>query len=393
MDAAATAADLLETGARLSRRFGEDPEYARAGGGNSSVKHGRTLYIKPSGVSLASMTAASLMPLALDPLLALVDAGGEASAGSDPVMRVAMAARLRDEGSRRPSVECVFHALIPRRFVIHTHPTTVNALTCARDGEAIARDLFGDDAVWIPYTDPGLPLAREIARRRDERRASARPAEVTLLQNHGLIVAGDDEAAIVERSEAVVAAVLERIAAGPSLAGPSQPAAPAATAAVEQLSRVVGAALGADGVARSVVFDGSAEAAWVAGSPEGRALVEAGPLTPDQIVYAGSWPLWLDAAEAAAPEELLPQAVADAVAGHAARRGEVPVIVIVEGHGVLAAGAGPRQAETARQLYLDAIRVGRGALALGGVRALTPTEGQFIQHWEAEEYRRNLEAQ
>ena len=100
---------------------------------------------------------------------------GEADAGSDPVMRVAMAARRRDEGTRRPSVECVFHALIPRRFVIHTHPTTVNALTCAHDGEALAHDLFGDQVLWIPYTDPGLPLAREIARRRDAR-SGARPA-------------------------------------------------------------------------------------------------------------------------------------------------------------------------------------------------------------------------
>ena len=54
VDAAATPTDLLDAGARLSRRFGEDPEYARAGGGNSSVKDGGTLYIKPSGVSLAS---------------------------------------------------------------------------------------------------------------------------------------------------------------------------------------------------------------------------------------------------------------------------------------------------------------------------------------------------
>ena len=42
----------------LSRRFGRGPGVRpRAGGGNSSVKHDGTLYIKPSGVSLASMTA------------------------------------------------------------------------------------------------------------------------------------------------------------------------------------------------------------------------------------------------------------------------------------------------------------------------------------------------
>ena len=169
---------------------------------------GGTLYIKPSGVSLASITATTLMPLAISPLLELAAHGSEEAAvpGGDPVMRVAMAARLRDEGDRRPSVECVFHALIPRRFVVHTHPTTVNALTCATDGEAIARDLFGDEVLWVPYTDPGLPLAREIDRRwrsgPEVGRAGA--TEVTLLQNHGLIVAGDDPAAVVERSERVV---------------------------------------------------------------------------------------------------------------------------------------------------------------------------------------------
>ncbi len=68
-------ADLLEAAARITRRFGEDPEYSRAGGGNSSVKVGGTLYIKPSGASLASITAASLMPLAIGPLMELVEHG------------------------------------------------------------------------------------------------------------------------------------------------------------------------------------------------------------------------------------------------------------------------------------------------------------------------------
>jgi rhamnulokinase len=390
VDAAATAADLLEAGARLSRRFGEDAEYSRAGGGNSSVKHDGTLYIKPSGRSLASMTADSLMPLALGPLLALTSSGGEAAAGSDRVMQVAMAARLRDEGARRPSVECVFHALIPRRFVIHTHPTTVNALTCTIDGEAIARELFGDDVVWIPYTDPGLPLAHEIARRRDERRAVGSPTEVTLLQNHGLIVAGDDEAAIVVRSEAVVAAVRDRLEARPAEATASTPP---SEATIERLGRAVAHALGRGDSARTVVFDGSPDSSWVAGTPEGRALVEAGPLTPDQIVYAGSWPLWLDTGIVTASDATLGQAVADAVARHLARTGDAPIVVVGEGVGVFATGAGPRQAELARELYLDAIRVGRGALALGGVRALAPAERQFIEEWEAEAYRRALDAQ
>ena len=51
------------------------------------------------------------------------------------------------------------------------------------------------------------------------------------------------------------------------------------------------------------------------------------------------------------------------------------------------------QAETAREIYLDATRVGRGALRLGGVRPLTSAERRFIETWEAEAYRRGIEPQ
>ncbi len=48
------------------------------------------------------------------------------------------------------------------------------------------------------------------------------------------------------------------------------------------------------------------------------------------------------------------------------------------------------QADTARHIYLDALRVGEGALRLGGVRALDPAERTFIEEWEAEAYRRQV---
>lgn len=388
----AVTAELLEEAARITRRFGEDPEYARAGGGNSSVKVGGTLYIKPSGASLASITATSLMPLAIGPLLELAEHGSQEAAppGGDPVMRVAMAARLRDEGDQRPSVECVFHALIPRRFVVHTHPTTVNALTCANNGQGIARELFGDEALWVPYTNPGLPLAREIDRRRRSgpELGRAGTTEVTLLQNHGLIVAGDDPTAIVERSEWVVGTIRQRLAqrnapsGSPAVVSASQPH----PALVKRLSRVLAMRLGGPAGPAAVVFDGSPEALRLAGTPEGRSIVDAGPLTPDQAVYAGSWPLWLDV-DPGADEEALDRVVSAAVETHAVTRRAGPVVVVIAGVGLFASGPTPRRAETARELYVDAVRVGFGALALGGLRALAPAERAFIETWEAEVYR------
>ena len=384
--------ELLEAGAALSRLFGEDPQFSRAGGGNSSAKTDEVLYIKPSGVSLASMTAAALMPLALAPLLELADgAPGDAPPGSEAVMRTAMAARLRDEGDRRPSVECVFHALIPSRFVIHTHPTLVNSLTCARDGEAIAKDLLGDDALWVPYVDPGLPLAREIARlRRCARRADGsrsprrHPPPEPRPDRRRRRPGGRRRPVVRARRRAAAARGGRAIRRGcdPSAADP---------ATVDRLSRVLGRRLATGPQPLAVAFDGSADAAWLAGTAEGEALARGGPLMPDQIVYAGSWPLWIE--PAVDDEAGLDALVAAAVAAYVATRGERPIIVVVAGVGVFAVGGTPRQAETAREIYLDATRVGRGALRLGGVRPLATAERRFIETWEAEAYRRGIEPQ
>jgi len=84
-------------------------------------------------------------------------------------------------------------------FVGHTHPIAINALTCSRGfEEAFSGRLFPDEIVMcgpapvlIPYTDPGLPLAREIWRRINAYidTYGERP-RVILLQNHGLIALG-----------------------------------------------------------------------------------------------------------------------------------------------------------------------------------------------------------
>ena len=152
----------------MSQRFGRDPEYSRGGGGNSSLKADGVVYIKPSGVALATLEAEDLVPLATAPLLDLLLHGGNETDEArlpdapDPVMRAAARVRLAEARGRRPSVELMFHSLIPETYVLHTHPIVPNAVTCNQDGEAIMGRLFGDDALWVPYTDPGLPLARRI---------------------------------------------------------------------------------------------------------------------------------------------------------------------------------------------------------------------------------------
>ena len=100
-------------------------------------------------------------------------------------------------------METVLHALILTLegidFVGHTHPTAVNAILCSQKAEAaIAGRLFPDEIVYcgpapvyVPYTDPGVPLAREVRDRIGRHIEEYHEVpKVILMQNHGLFALG-----------------------------------------------------------------------------------------------------------------------------------------------------------------------------------------------------------
>ena len=381
----------------LSRRFGNDPEFARGGGGNSSVKSDGIVYIKPSGTSLAALTAESVIALNMRPLMELLNAapGRPVAGGTDEIMQVAMAARVGRLDDRRPSVECLFHALLPERFVLHTHPTTVNAVTCAKRGAEIAEQLFGSSVLWIPYTDPGLPLARvirDVRRDYQERTGSAAPRTL-FLQNHGLVVAGDSPAEIEETSVRLVAAIEAHLAGLPAIAWDEVTRLDAddARATLNVVGPVLRAALATGDRLKVVTFDDSPLAVSLAGSALGREFAMVGPLTPDQIVYAGSFPLVVAVPDGTAPDQLA-EHIASAIAARTATEAAAPIVVIVPGLGLFAAADSYAQAETVRQVYLDAAGVSSQAHRMGGVRPLADAERGFIERWEAEAYRRGAAA-
>ena len=415
---------VLDELIELAQRFGRDPGFSRGGGGNASAKVDGVVYIKPSGVALATLIAGDLVPLDMRPLLALLHAddaavndstageslpGADVAAGGDRgdvLMSTAMAARLAHAGGRRPSVEVLFHAFLPDRFVLHTHPPAINAVTCNSGGAALATRLFGDEALWVPYTNPGLPLARAIV---EARRAfvarTGRPAPpVTLMQNHGIIVAADAPSRIEERSAWLMETVRTAMASGAAATasvdveeGPGAEAAPAdmdadrARALVDVIGPSLRVLLAGDDAFRVVTFDDAPLAAAFTATPAGRGVVVGGPLTPDQIVYTGSWPLLLELPPEMDPDDVAPL-LRERLAAHALSHGSRPIVVVVPGLGLFAAGNTWDQASTARHVYLDSLRVASGAIALGGVRALADGERTFIEAWEAEAYRKGVAA-
>lgn len=364
------AEDLIE----VSHRFGAQPAYVRAGGGNASVKLDGVLHIKPSGTALATLEASDLVPLRLDVLLDALDSNEPVD--GDPVRAAAARAQIGNP-TRRPSVEILFHALIDDPLVLHLHPLAANAVTCAARGEQLAGELFGDEVVWVPYIDPGVPLARGV---RDARTAyterTGRPAPaITLLGNHGIIVSGTSAAAIAERIEWLTGVIEARLAA---VAVDDVPGAPRASDVLAQVAPRLRGLLATEAGPVVVTSDASVAARRLhADSP-----IVTGPLIPDQIVYAGSVPLVVESAEE------LP----GALEAFRAQYRRDPVIVVVPHVGVLAVGADLAKADNALRVFLDHVQVARDAGLLGGVRLMDARERAFIEDWEAEAYRKAQDA-
>jgi rhamnose utilization protein RhaD (predicted bifunctional aldolase and dehydrogenase) len=197
-----TAAKILDQLIAMSRVLGDPAlDYAILGEGNSSARiDDETFWVKASGAEMRTIEAAGFVQVRFDGVLAMLEAEDLDDAGVKAGLE---AARVDPATTARPSVETVLHALALKldgvNFVGHTHPTAVNAILCSQKAEeAIAGRLFPDEIVYcgpapvyIPYTDPGVPLARkvrdEIDRYLDEYRE--RP-KVVLMQNHGLIALG-----------------------------------------------------------------------------------------------------------------------------------------------------------------------------------------------------------
>jgi rhamnose utilization protein RhaD (predicted bifunctional aldolase and dehydrogenase) len=198
----ANADTVLQALVDMSRKLGQpERDLVILGEGNTSALcDDGTFWVKASGTELRTIDADGFVRLRVDAVRALAERGGL----TDEALKEALAQAMVDPSTpRRPSVETVLHAIAlsegGAKFVGHTHPVAVNALTCsAAISESMLGRLFPDEIVvcgpapaYVPYTDPGLPLARAVRERlRRYMTEWGAPPKVILLQNHGLIALG-----------------------------------------------------------------------------------------------------------------------------------------------------------------------------------------------------------
>lgn len=192
----------------LSHQLGDSSrKLCILGEGNTSVRIDEShLVVKASGSMLEHLKEADVTLCRQGPLLDAI----ESRRMSDTELKELLDSVKVDKKSKKPSIETIFHAWLLSLpgvgFVGHTHSLEANKIMCSpRARDFAERRMFPDEivfcgtaSVFVPYTDPGLPLAREI---RDRVKIFMKHHHIVpkliLLQNHGIIAMGATPEAVM----------------------------------------------------------------------------------------------------------------------------------------------------------------------------------------------------
>jgi len=345
---------MLNELTELSNEFGAEL-YVQGGGGNTSAKTDDTLWIKPSGTTLASIKSTDFIPLDRKVIRIML----EAEVSTEPAKREefvknAMAGSVKPGYTGRPSVEAPLHELLKGKYVVHTHPAVVNGMTCSVQGKEVCERLF-PEAMWVPYIDPGYTLCAQMKQHLAEfKAASGRDAAVIFLKNHGIFVNADTAAEI----RSLTANVMDKLNAEYAKSAISFSYGKPDDQALARETSVISSLLRAEfeHVVSSARFD-----------------VAEGPLTPDHIVYSKSWPY-------------MGELTMTGLDGFKSKYGYYPQVIVTDA-GVYGLGKTLKKARLALDLARDGAMVKKYAQAFGGTQFMTQRAAHFIETWEVESYR------
>ena len=117
--------------------------------------------MKGSGGDLGTLTEPGLAVLRLDRMRSLVDV--YPGVDREDEMVAAFDYCLFGKGGAAPSIDTAMHGLVDAAHVDHLHPDSGIAIATAADGEALTKEIFGEQVVWVPWRRPGFQLGLDIA--------------------------------------------------------------------------------------------------------------------------------------------------------------------------------------------------------------------------------------
>ncbi|MGE5241901.1 MAG: bifunctional aldolase/short-chain dehydrogenase [Bacteroidota bacterium] len=379
-----------------SRLLGRDKSLVLHGGGNTSVKlveknllgeDETLLYVKGSGSDLECIEAAGFAPVRLGHLLRLA----QLPRLSDPQMVNELRTHMTRAAAPTPSVEAILHAILPYKYVDHTHADAVIAVTNTVDGRERIREIYGDNVVVIPYVMPGFDLARLCAEEFPKQAGGNTIGMV--LMNHGIFSFGATARESYERMIALVTRAEDYLARHGAWTIPVAAEKPAAHPVRRELAELRRALSATAGFSMLLAAHEDAASLAFARRADVSTISQQGPATPDHVLRTKRLPLlgrdvpaYADAYKnyfnEHAPKASEPKTMLD----------PAPRVILDPEFGVATVGRSARDAAITFDIYAHTMEIIQRATLLGGWQALPAKDIFDVEYWDLEQAKLNAGA-
>jgi len=391
-EAATFGTDLLGQRVYTSRLLGRNPALVLHGGGNTSVKvteqdfFGDSVdlcYVKGSGWDLATIERAGFSPVRMEALLKM----SKLATMSDEDMVLQQRAAMTNPNAPAASIEAILHAILPFKFVDHSHANAISALTCNADGEARVKEIYGKRVIIVPYVMPGFILAKTIAELIAGRDLRKEGIQGMVLLKHGLFTFDDDARKSYELHVEMVT-MAEDYLAKRSATVPVADQSPASETldllSLAKLRQAVSKRRGFPQIAR---LNASPEAVGYANLATVAEFGTRGPLTPDHSIRTKRAPAFI-----AADLDASVQQYADDYAAYFTRHASgqtmldpAPRFAIWPNHGVVSFGDTLKDAKIVADIAESTAATVQLGESVGGWEPLPEKDIFEIEYWDLEQ--------
>jgi rhamnose utilization protein RhaD (predicted bifunctional aldolase and dehydrogenase)/NAD(P)-dependent dehydrogenase (short-subunit alcohol dehydrogenase family) len=385
-------ASSLESRVHTSQLLGRNKSLVLHGGGNTSVKILETniigeeeeiLYVKGSGWDLETITAAGFSPVRVDHLKKL----SELPSLSDSDMVNEFVTHLTRSSAPVPSVEAILHAVIPYKYVDHTHADAVVAISNSINGDNILRQLYGDTVIYIPYVMPGFDLSKLCARQlKDE--LTADKIGIILL-HHGVFSFGETAEESYDRMIRLVGLAEEylrtHVVPAETSALPGQEENTIEDFAL--LRRKISCVAGFPMIMKRVCNEKTLS---FCNRSDIEIVSQQGPATPDHVIRTKRLPmLGRDVDQYVQAYRRYFEENEPLAKDRKKMLDPAPRVVLDPEFGLCAIGRTAKDADIVADIYSHTIDIIQWAEALGGYQALPPKDIFDVEYWELEQAKLN----
>jgi rhamnulose-1-phosphate aldolase/alcohol dehydrogenase len=270
----------------------------------------------------------------------------------------------------------------------------------------IAKEIYGNRFVWVPYIRPGFKLSKMIA----EGVKNNPDAELVIMEKHGLVTWGETSKESYDKTISIIQEAedyIETKAKGKSLfGGKKYPSLneEERNEILAQILPIIRGQVSKDN--KMIVTNDSSEAILeFVNSRDAKELSQVGAACPDHLVHTKRVPLYVEWDPSSKDADSLKESIKEGIASFREEylayfnrnksEGDkiveaVPRVLLIPGIGMINTGKSWSAANVSESLYHRAVAVMRGSTVLGNFVSLNEAESFAIEYWPLELYKLSL---